>query len=911
MSDKLELPKPGRRIPRWAWQWRKEDLREELEAHLRLAVADRVARGEDPGEARAAALKEMGNVPLIADVTRRQWGWEWFEHLWQDLRYALRQLRKSPGYTATALLTLTLAIGANTAIFGLMYALLLRSLPVYRPDRLVQIKLRIGPSNSAHEPSNMVSGGIYDALAANQRVFQGMCSWAGWPLNMHDSDGTRPIPTARTTGGCFEMLGVHAALGRLFSAADDRPGGGPEGYPIVLGYDYWRTRFGADPHVLGHVLNFHSGFGGKETKCVIVGVMEHGFESVNVGDHPWVYVPSEIEDKDDRHGLGSSDQTLLARLNDGVAPVTAQAQIDPLFQAKLKAEKFEYWTNDNGSFRQTTQAHLLVVPARTGFSFLREYYTKPLYLIEGMVGLSLLVACAFLATLASTRALARRRELALRIALGASRTRIVRQLCGESTLLALTGSLLGIFFAWISERMLLGFITEPGGDPPALGAAPGTVVLLFTLGLSTLTVLLAGVGPAWRASRVDPVSDIKEGESSVLSRRGSRPGALLIPIQIGFSLTIVVIAALMASTVARLLAVDPGFRTSGVTFFRADFSPRSTDFKIPAPLILALLDRIRQFPGVESASISQAHHLQPAFYLQEAMSKTSSGETRKDDMLTSLSVTPQYLATFGIPILSGRDFADSDKEGAPKVCILSRSAAEYFFPGQNALGATLQLQHGDKYEPTQIVGIVGDTLYSGFRDHARRILYLPYLSGETWNSGGEVAVRTTSTSTAVDAVRAAFRDLAPDVALDRPETMSELVDHSMGRERLLAVLSSFFAVLTLGLTAIGLYGLLSYAVVRRRPEIGVRMALGATPVSIVRMVVRDAARLVLPGLLLGAVGAWASTRLLGSLLFGVKPLDPAICAASVLLLAGAVTVACILPARRAASVQPMEALRRE
>lgn len=900
-----------KRMPRWAWQRRKEDLSDELEAHLRLAVADRVARGENPEAARVAALKEMGNVPLIADVTRRQWGWEWAEHLWQDLRYALRQLRKSPGYTVTALLTLTLAIGANTAIFGLMYSLLLRSLPVYRPDQLVQIKLRIGPAQSTHEPNAMVSGGIYDALVANQRVFSGMCSWAAWPLDLHDSDGTRRIPTARATGGCFEMLGVHPALGRLFSAVDDQPGGAPEGYPLVLGYDYWRTRFGADPHVLGRVLNFHSGFGGKETTGVIIGVMEPGFESINVGDRPWIYAPSEIGDKDDRHGLQSSDQTLLARLKDGVAPVTAQAQIDPLFGAKVKAEKYQYWTVSNGSFQRTSEAHLVVVPARTGFSFLREYYTKPLYLIGGMVGLSLLVACAYLATLAATRALARRRELALRIALGASRIRVIRQLCCESLLLALTGSLLGVFFAWISERALLRFITEPGSDPPALGTAPDGAVMLFTVGLLVVTVLLAGVGPAWRASRVDPVSDIKEGESSVLSRRGSRPGALLIPIQIGFSLTIVVIAALMASTVARLLAVDPGFRTSGVTFFHADFSPRSTDYKIPAPLILALLDRIRQFPGVESASISQAHHLQPAFYLQEAMSKTLSGETRKDDMLPSLSVTPQYFATLGIPIINGRDFTVGDKAGAPKVCILSRSAAEYFFPGQNALGATLQLQDGDKYKPTWVIGVVGDTLYSGFRDHARRILYQSYLSGDTWNSGGDVSVRATTTTAAVDAVRGAFHDLAPDVALDRPETMADLVSHSIGRERLLAVLSSFFGVLTLGLTAIGLYGLLSYAVVRRRPEIGVRMALGASPASVVRMILRDAVLLVLPGILLGAAGAWASTRLLGNLLFGVKPLDPAICAASVLLLAVAVALACVLPARRAASVQPMDALRRE
>ncbi|MFC5861572.1 ADOP family duplicated permease [Acidicapsa dinghuensis] len=900
----------GRRA-RWTWQRRKEDLCEELEAHLRLAIADRVARGENPEEARAAALKEMGNLPLIADVTRRQWGWEWAESLWQDLRYAMRQLRKSPGYTMTALLTLTLAIGANTAIFGLMYALLLRSLPVYRPDQLVQVELKIGPANSSRKPNDRISGGEYDVLNGSQHVFQGMCGWLPWPSDLHDRGNTIPIPTARVTGGCFEMLGVHAALGRLLTAADDRPGGGPEGYPAVLGYDYWRTRFGADPHVLGHVLNIHTGFSGIETKCVVVGVMEPGFQSVNVEERPWVYLPSDISTKNGRHGFGSFSMTLLARLRPRISPAAAQAQIDPLFGAKLKTEKFQYATSDNGSIQQTSEAHLLVVPAKTGFSDLRENYAKPLYLIEGMVGLSMLVACAFLATLASTRALARRRELALRIALGASRIRVIRQLCCESLLLATGGSLLGIFFAWISEQLLLDLIATPGSEPPALSVTPDTVVLLFTVGLSVLTVFLAGVGPAWRATRIDPTSDIKAGESYVLSRRGSNLGSLLIPIQIGFSLTILVIAALMSSTVARLLAVDPGFRTSGVTFFSADFSPRAKGYSAPLPLVLSLLDRIRQFPGVESVSVSQAHQLQSFYYVQSAKTIASTGEKREDPMIPALSVGPGYFQTLGIPLIAGRDFTSEDRNTNAQVCILSRTAANFFFPDKHALGATLLIPDGHKEVQVQVIGITGDTLYQDFRDHPRRILYQPYLSGETWNPIGQIAVRSANTAAAVEAVRTSFRELAPEVALDNPETISELVGHSMSRERLLAVLSSFFAVLTLGLTAIGLYGLLSYAVIRRRPEIGVRMALGASPAGVVRMIVRDASRLVLPGILLGALGAWASTRLLGNLLFGIKPLDPAACAASVLLLAAAVTLACVLPAKRAASVQPMEALRRE
>jgi predicted permease len=916
----------------FAWERKKDELSAELEAHLRMAVEERVARGEDPEDARAAALREMGNPPLVADVTRAQWGWQWLERTAQDVRYALRQLRKSPGYTATALITLTLAIGANTAVFGLMYALLLKSLPVERPDRIVQVRIQLtGHDRKRRDPVDFVGSEVQETLNGKQAVFSGMCTWTEAPLNLHDAQGARPAPSASVTGGCMPMLGVHAALGRLLVDSDDKPGGAPEGFPVVLGYDYWHTQMGADPDVIGKVLDFGASFSTFSTKAikgVVVGVMEPGFESIRVGSRPWMYVPLEMTEPKEKRYWGSMDKTMLARLRDDVTPAGAQAQIDGIFNAQLKAlHGFNYPVAENDRVVKAAETHLLLTPGRTGYSYLRENYQKPLYLMEGMVGLSLLVACAYLALLASTRALARRRELAIRVALGAGRTRVAAGLWYESVLLSLAGGLLGVLFALGAERVLVSLVRQGVSDERlVLHAGPDGVVLLFTLAVTALAVLVAGVLPAWRGSRLNPVNDIKEGESTHSGRRRRSLGAWLVPLEMGISLVIVTVAALMGSTVARLLAVDPGFRESGVTFVTADLSSRTQPpseselekmdpawrkmalRSVPASLYLALLDRIRHTPGVESASISQSHQMSQEQYAAQASSILPSGEVRSHSDLTQLSVTSGYFETLGIPILAGRDFTEEDKQQPLEVCILSRSAAKEFFPNGDAVGSVLTMW---KDAPVRVVGIVGDTRYRDLRERAGHTLYLPYLSTALKNPYASFDVRSRDSATAVAAVRNAFRELAPEAPVVEAATMQELVQSSIGRERMVALLAGFFAVLTLVLSAIGMYGLLNYSVLQRTREIGVRMALGASRRGVVRLVVREALWMVVPGLVLGGVGAWIATRFVQSMLFGVKPLDPWLLATSVAVLLGTAMVACLLPARRAAAVHPMDALRTE
>lgn len=897
----------------WNWDRRKSELNEELETHLRFAIEDRIARGESPEEARAAALREIGNLPLVADTTCRQWGWERLERFGQDLRYAVRRLRKSPGYALTVILTLTLAIGANTAIFGLLYALFLRSMPVSHPEEIVQVKLAIGPKgNTGGEPSDNVSGKVFDIVATEGKGLNGACAWMGAQQNLRDSSGTRPVPAATLSGGCFRMFGLHAALGRLLNESDDKHGGGPEGYAAVLSYNYWRSHLGGDPAVIGRVLDF------QDKKAIVVGVLQPGFDSVTVGDRPWIYLPSEVDDPEERHGYGSFDRMIFVRLDKAMPLPQFAEQVDTAYGAHLKADKFQYVRFDPPhKMSMTNEAHLVVTRGRTGASYLREQYEKPLYLVEGLVGISLLVACAYLALLASTRALAQQRELAVRIALGAGRSRILAQIFAEGMLLAVVGAMLGLLFAWGAGHGLLVLINHSAAsDPLQLDLAPSGTVLLFALGISVLTLILSGMGPAWRASRIDPASDIKDGGQTSSSRRGRRLGVWLVPVQIGFSLILVLVATLMASTLVRLLAVDPGFRTTGLTFMRADFSqkqepiPSSKVKRVSPSLIAALLDRIRNSPSVQNAAISQANPLEGAMYVMSAASTTSSGERRTSEFLVSLTVSPDYFSTLGVPLLSGRDFTSGDSNGATEVCILSRSAAQFFFPGQEAVGKTIEMQRSKKAQKLRVVAVVGDLHYSGPRDEIPRMLYMPYAQTQ-WNPYVEFSVRSQIPSAGISAVREAFRALAPEVALNDPVMVTDLVRSSMGREWLVAVLAGFFAALTVTLSAIGIYGLLNASVLRRRTEIGVRMALGSSRRDVIGLVLREAVWMVLPGLALGAAGAWGLTRLLRSLLFGVKPLDPWMCALSAVVFAVIALLASALPARRAASVDPMIALRHD
>jgi predicted permease len=878
----------------------KSDLQEELESHLNMAIADRLARGESPTRARREALREFGNAALIADVTREHWGWVRLEHIVQDTRYAARQLRKTPAFTVSALLTLMLAIGANTAIFSLAYALLLKNLPVAQPEKLVQVQLnmRAQAGQGKWAPTPNLSGGFFDVVAAEQKVFSGVCGWDIVHLNLSEQDHTQSLRADEITGDCFRTLGVKPALGRLFTASEDRAGGGAQGYPIVLSYDFWQAQFGGDPKVLGRHLSFQG------TPGVVIGVAPRGFRGITVGNDPQVFAPSEIGDHEERHHFGSFNRVIVGRLKDGVSLAQATAQLDLAYNAWIDANRPEWRKNATDFNGIYAEQRVRLTPARTGYSYLRESYQRPLLILQILVALCLLIACAYLATMFSARALNRRHELALRSALGASRSRIARQLLSECLLLASGGAALGILFAWCSGRWTL-LLINGFGTPQYLDLSPRLEVLVFTAGLTLLTVMLFGVGPALRASRISPANDIQQGRQSLMATlRAGHLSRWLMPVQIAMSLVIVTAAMLLSSSLVKLLSQELGFRVSNVTFVGTDFSYRGKQIKDLTPLYGSILERLNHAPGIDSASLSVTHQLSGAMYLQKVIRTLPSGQMRTDEMM-ALTMAPRYLETTGTRLIAGREFTEADDQTAQEVCILNQTAAHYLFPDGSAIGGTIQMEH-----PVQVVGIAEDTKNTSLRENTANMVYLPILQ-RSFNPFPEIAIKSSNRALALGGLHSIFQQLAPDVPLYEPLTMQEALNGAASQERLLAILGDFLALLALVLTAIGVYGLMNSEVSWRRTEIGIRMALGASRGQVMTMIMRKVTLLIFPGIIIGMLGAAALSRVFRSFLYQTSSMDPTAFSLGLGTLLAVAVIAALLPARKAASIQPMEALRAE
>ncbi len=609
----------------------------------------------------------------------------------------------------------------------------------------------------------------------------------------------------------------------------------------------------------------------------------------------------------------NSSVFLFARLNNGVTARQAAEQLAPGFRAwnaSLPAKNKPDWLDLKNNPR------LEVVSARTGYSGLGLQYKRPLVLLQSLVCLLLFASSAYLGTLLSARSIARRREIALRAALGASRSRLIRQLFSESLLLAFTGSALGVMLAWGASRFLLTFVqSEPGA--PAIPVGPGRDVLLFTLGVTALAVLLWGFLPALHASRVAFASDMKSGGTTSLSgMRSGRVGRWLVPVQIALSLLIVVVAGLLSTTLVHLLSQNNGYRLAGTVFAGTDFPfvyGKDEAPRIAAELRLqqSVLERLNHTPGIQAASVDIVHALGGATYSGIFHAQPDSSEDDVHGQTIMNNVAPRYFQTLGTPLFSGRDFNDGDTATSQPVCILTRAAAQRYFPNAEAAGRMLyQPQAKDKVKAFRVIGVVGDMRYNDLRTDAPPLVYLDFTQAEEARNL-EFVMKADNPAAAVASLRDILRSTAPGVHVTDTITMKDQVNRSLARERLLATLSNFFAGLGLLLGAISLYGVLSYSVNCRRAEIGVRMALGASRGNVVRLFIGEAARLVIPGILLGAVACAAVTRLLSNLLYQTRPLDPLAATLSVAAIAVTALIASWLPSRRAAAIDPMQALRAE
>jgi predicted permease len=871
---------------------RTDEIDKELRFHVDQQIEDNINAGMSPKEARYAALRAFGGMEQTKEQCRDIQRTRFIEEFWQDLRYGLRMLRRSPVFTAVAILSLALGIGANTAIFSLIDAVLLRMLPVENPSELVVLSQQVEseqvlPFATPH----------YRGLREGGEVLSGLCAFRPWPGVRVDINGESDLAFGQlVSGNYYSLLGVHALMGRTLSDYDDKASQPPV---AVISYAYWQRRFGSDPNIVGRPIELQG------QPFTIVGVTPRDFFGTEAGQaveitaplamHP-VVLPGLTHLIERRGGW----LMLLGRLMPDVSEDQARARLNVLWAQLLAAES-------PGKGRRHPTLELQ--PGAQGLNRLRERFSLPLRILMSAVGLLLLIACANLASLLLARSMTRRHEIEVRLAVGAGRGRVVRQLLTESVLLSVIGGIAGAALAfWVTDLMLS--MMSQGNTPIVLSVAPDSRALAFTCIVSILTGLLFGVLPALRVTKGEIQSGLKGSARGVVGARNRWAESMVI-LQVALSLLLLSSAALFMRTLHNLHIVDAGFRKDHVLLLSV--RPGASGYRgaRASALCKELYTRFSSAPGVQAVTFSMDT---PLGGLSYAAGLSVPGRPAKNDDKSQVyfnNVGPRFFETLGIPIVSGRDFNDHDGERALEAAIISESLAKEYFPDENPLGR--QVLAGGK--SVEIVGVARDTRYEGLRQPGQQMIYT-YFQGSGGIGELTFCIRTAGNPlNLVPLLRRETRAVAQNLPLHSVSTLEQRVDGALVRERMLATLSSFFGVLAVVLASVGLYGTLAYAVVQRTREIGVRMALGAKPGAVLRLVFSAAMRLIFSGLALGIPLAWVAARLgsslVSGLLFGLKPTDPLAIALATLLLLAVAGLAGYLPARRASKVDPMVALRYE
>ena len=824
--------------------------------------------------------------------------------LLQDLRYGLRMLAKNPGFTAVAVVTLALGIGANTAIFSLTYAVILKSLPVPNPGQLVRYMFR-----EEGVPDLSISGPAYDALCKHETVNRDLLAWSGVDLAVRENETVTRVGGALMTGNGFRVLELRPYLGRVFGDSDDVSGGGPNGYQAVLGYEYWKQHFQGGQAIVGRSLNING------RPVTIIGVLPAGFEGLIAGQRADVVLPLAFEEvtnapNPQKHAAGNNWLTVIGRLKPGESVKTAEANL----QATAAAVREEADPSHQFLHGFFAPFQIGVESGRSGRSFLKVDYSRPLLALEILVGLLLLLCCANTALLVLARVSGRFREFAVRSALGAARGRLLQQVLTEVGLLAAFGLAAGVWLGWAAAQSLVAMLAGIG-ESPSLDVTPRVAILAFAAATSLLSALATGLWPALRVGGVDPSLDLKRGEALSSSKR---LGTWIVPAQVAVSVTLVVSASLLGGTFLHLLLEHSGFRTNGVVMADVDLSAAKPTRKQAARDVQQMLEALENTPGVQAATLLSAPPIYDGWAAGHYFSLGNHGEIHTDMQTWPESVSPGYVATMGTRILEGRGLTRADQNGS-SVCVLSASTAAYFFPNEDALGRFVYSggadpgKDGRDLDPSnacRVVGVAEDARFLSLREAPPRMLY-SLAAGDEWGTHVSLAVRSSSTGIGAAALRNAVRQIAPSAVSPTVYTFNELVEAHLRQERMLTTLSLCFAGIALLLTALGLYGVLVRSVTLRTKEIGLRLALGARPGDALGLVMRQALRLVLSGIGIGLLVALGVTRLLRSLLFGVQPDSPLMLAEAAALLIVVALFASYLPARRAAKVDPMVALRYE
>src|SRR5579875_55723 len=880
------------------------DLEEEMSLHRELREQEQVERGLSPEEARYAAQRRFGNTLMLREESRDMWGWNWLENLLQDLRYGLRQLRRSPGFAAVAIITLALGIGANAAIFQLIDAVRLRTLPVKDPGTLAIIHLNKNDweSGNVNGPYAEFTYPLWQQVRQRQKAFSSIAVWSADQLNLASGGEVDFAHAIWVSGEFFTVLGVEPFVGRLISPSDDRTGcaGG-----VDLSYAFWQRRYGGAASAIGQTLTLYG------HPFPIVGVTPPGFYGVSVGDRFDLAVPvcaepivygeySRITSRDARRDWWLA---MIGRLKPGWSLARATAQLAVIAPAALHETIPPQYDADG--VKHYLAYKLQALPAANGFSDLRQQSSTSLWLLLGLSGLVLLIACANLANLTLARSSAREREIAVRVALGASRGRLIRQLLSESALLAITGAMCGGLLAAILSRSLVAFISTPN-NPVFLDMPTDWRVLGFVAGLAILTTILFGLAPALRSGSVPPGSVLKTaGRTASAGRERFRLQRVLVVAQVALSLVLLAGALLFSRSLENLMTRPLGFQQNGVLVADIDFPRLNLPEARRNPFVRELLDRVRAVPGVAAAAASTRSPMNGNWSSRVIL--TANNGASKGDVWEEY-ISPGYFRTMETPILAGRDFNENDSAKSPKVAIVNQAFVKKFLGGsKNPIGKEFRIKEPPgKPEPYySVVGVTENSVYGDMHQPFSPVMYFPRTQDEHPDIGVTFLIRSrVSMASLANSVKNAIAAVNPEIDVQFVVLKTQIRD-SLVQDELMATLCGFFGGLAVLLAAIGLYGVISYTVAQRTNEIGIRMALGAQRWGIIRLIVGEVSVLIGIGVVAGAVLTLAGGKAAGSLLYGLQPSDPLTLALAVLILGAVGLIASFVPARRASRLDPM------
>ncbi|MBI2680343.1 MAG: ABC transporter permease [Candidatus Solibacter usitatus] len=840
--------------------------------------------------------------------------------LWNELRYAVRMLRKSPVFTAIAVLSLAVGMGANTAIFSLVDQILLRLLPVKEPEQLVLLSMK-GAHYGSNWGGNALSYPMYSDFRDNNQVFSGMFCRFPTAASLTFGGQTERVAAELVSGTYFQVLGVGASLGRTFTPAEDKV---PVGHPLaVLSYSYWKTRFAGDPAIVGKTVVING------NNMTVIGVAQEGFDGVELGYTTKIFVPVMMKKQITPLWDGMENRrwrwvNAFARLKPGVTMTQAQASLQPFFHGMLEMEvKEAAFRNASPEARQRFLQNVIeVLPGSQGRSYQRRTLKTPLWVLMAVTGGVLLIACANVAGLLIARAASRQREVAIRLALGAGRFRIIRQLLFESLLLAGMGGVLGLALATWTNRLLLAMM-PPETSSLNLSTTPDWRVLLFTGAVCCATGILFGLVPALQGTRPNLAPTLKDQAGAVVG--GNAPVRMrkaLVTAQVTLSLLLLIGAGLFIRSLQNLRELGPGFRPDHLLAFNIDPSLNGYDNERSKAFYLRLTDTVAAIPGIQATGLASMRILEDNEWDSGVTVEGYAAKPNEGPQPYMNSIGPGYFATLGVPILSGRDFTLRDTEQikhgpdkddfTPRVVIINEKFAKRFFAGVDPIGRHVGFgsDPGTKTD-MEVVGVIKDIKYTNVRDDVPVQMFIPYMANR-FVGGMTVYLRTSLDPTqAFSAVRSQVRQLDPNLPIYAMRTMDEQISNSLLIERLIAGLSTIFGCLATVLATIGLYGVMAYTVERRTREIGIRMALGAVHGDVIWLVMREVLALVAIGVVAGLAATFALTKYVQSQLFGITRTDPITMVLATLGLAAVACLAGYIPALRASRSDPMQALRYE